>query len=119
MGIYLADANYQLIGYIGGVSIGTGSGTFSLPPTPITFSSSIAPGRYYIVLFADDYGMVVESDEENNVGVFTLDIVAPGLLAASHGDAAGLEPGVALPVNAASRHNVAESGVADAYLEKR
>lgn len=116
VGMYLANSSYQLISYIGGVNVGTTAGTHTLPPSTITFSSALAPGRYYIVLFADDYGVVAESNENNNVGSFTLDIVAPSALAASGDGTAGLEPDVAPPANAASRQH---AGEADAYLEQR
>ncbi|HYI02527.1 hypothetical protein [Hyalangium sp.] len=74
VGIYLADANYQLLSFIGAVSIGSGAGTWSLPPTGITFSPYIATGTYNIVLFADMDGYVAESNENNNAGAFQLGI---------------------------------------------
>ncbi len=118
VGIYLADANYNLISYIGGVTIGAGSGTFSLPPTSITFSPYITPGRYYIVLFADDLGVIAESNENNNVGVFALDVVAPGSLRAFDGAASELELDVALPADAASKRYGVESGGRYAHIKE-
>ncbi|MDY7227508.1 hypothetical protein [Hyalangium rubrum] len=85
VGIYLTDATYSTaLAYIGGISIGTGSGTFSLPPMPITFSPSIATGTYGIVLIADEDGVVAESNESNNVGAFDLNVTSP--LTAIHAD---------------------------------
>lgn len=101
VGIFLADANFQLLAFIGGVGVGAGVGTYSLPPTGITFSSSIPPDEYNIVLIADVDGVVAESDESNNAAGFGLDIV-PSLQAAAAAayDAPMLD--LALPADMAS-----------------
>lgn len=118
VGIYLADANYTLIAYIGGVSIGAGSGTYSLPPTTITFSPYITPGGYHIVLFADDDGVVAESNENNNVGSFALDIAESSAPRASDSAASSLKFDVALPADAASKLYGSESGESHAYIKE-
>jgi hypothetical protein len=84
VGIFLADANLNLLAFIGAVGISSGAGTSSLPPTPITFSTSIAPGNYHIVLIADVDAVVAESNENNNVGVFALTIAASLVSAVRH-----------------------------------
>ncbi|WP_205507750.1 hypothetical protein [Myxococcus vastator] len=80
VGIYLTDPSFQVLEVIGAVSVGTGAGPFSLPPTPITFSSAMPLGSYRIVLVADANGVVTESNENNNVGYFELQVTS-GLLA--------------------------------------
>jgi hypothetical protein len=82
VGIYLADANYQLLSFIGSVNVASGAGTSSLPPTAITFSPYIPTGPYTIVLFADMDGYNAESNEDNNVGAFQLDVTWNALVAA-------------------------------------
>ncbi|NNB94375.1 hypothetical protein HI113_10715 [Corallococcus exiguus] len=76
VGVFLADANYQLLSYIGPISVGTGVGTFPIPSTSITFSTAIAPGTYYLVLAADVNSAISESNENNNTGAFAFQIVA-------------------------------------------
>jgi hypothetical protein len=118
VGIYLADANYQLLSYIGSVGTPGTSGVTTLPPTGITFSPSIPVGTYYIVLFADDEGVVPEVNENNNVGTLRLNItssVQPGL---GH-DEARLETEVPLSGDPASRVRGLKPGVSDAYLHER
>ncbi|NMO17904.1 hypothetical protein HPC49_16090 [Pyxidicoccus fallax] len=117
VGVFLADANYQLLSYIGGVSIGTGSGTFSLPPTPITFSPTIAPGAYNIVLLADVDGVIAESNENNNAGAFALDIV-PSALAAARGEAGPLTLDVPVPAEAASLPDGSQASMPDNDSQK-
>ncbi len=75
VGVFLADANQQAIGYIGGVSIGTGKGVFSTGDIPITFSPTLAAGLYHIILVADVNNEVPESNENNNRAGFTLTIL--------------------------------------------
>lgn len=116
VGIYLADASYNLLSYIGGVSVGAGSGTFSLPPTTITFSSSIPTGSYNIVLFADDEWVVAESNENNNAGAFALEVVAPSARRASDGAASELER-EAVPADAASLPRGFVSGESHAFIK--
>jgi hypothetical protein len=111
VGIYLADQNYQLLSFIGGVSIGAGAGTSSLPPSTITFSPYIPTGTYNIVLLADMDGVVAESNESNNGGSFRLDVAwsATGAPTADEGKA---QPLVELPIDA-SRLDGLKSGAAD------
>jgi len=119
VGIYLANSNYQLIGYIGHVSIASGAGTSSLPPSAITFSPSIAPGTYYIVLFADDDGWIAESNENNNVGSFRLDITPFMTAAAANDDgAAPLEQGAKSPVEVHSARRSLQSGASRDYIQE-
>ncbi|AFE04790.1 hypothetical protein COCOR_02739 [Corallococcus coralloides DSM 2259] len=76
LGVFLTDANYNVLSYIGGIPVSAGAGTFSVAPTAITFSTAIAPGTYYLVLVADVDGDVAETNESNNQGAFTLTVVA-------------------------------------------
>jgi hypothetical protein len=97
VGIFLTDASLNPLSFIGAVSISAGGGTWSLPPTPITFSSTIPPGNYNILLIADVDGIVSESNENNNAGSFVLTVAPPALAAASAAAvASSLEPEVAL-----------------------
>ena len=102
VGIFLTDANYQLLSFIGGVTIGAGAGTSSLSPTPITFSPFIATGTYHIVLVADVDGVIAESNESNNSGDFALNISSAALAAKSIGSGK-LIPAAKLPVDVASQ----------------
>jgi hypothetical protein len=113
VGVFLADANYNLLSYIGGVSINPGSGTFSFPSTPLTFSTAIAPGAYNLVLLADVDGVVAESDENNNAGAFALDVVPSAF--AARGSQADLVTDLPTPAEAAS---VKEAAGADAVIQK-
>ncbi|NNC17531.1 hypothetical protein HRD49_14525 [Corallococcus exiguus] len=76
LGVFLTDTSYNVLSYIGGISVGTGAGTFSVPSTGITFSTAIAPGTYYLVLVADLDDDIAESNEANNQGAFTVQVVA-------------------------------------------
>jgi hypothetical protein len=117
VGVFLADANYQLLSYIGGVSIGAGAGTFSLPPTSITFSPYIAPGSYNLVLIADVDEFIAESNEDNNGGAFALNIV-PYALTAFDRHESPLTPDVPVPAEAASMRNTTGFDMADGYVQK-
>jgi hypothetical protein len=117
VGVFLADANYQLLSYIGGVSISAGAGTFSLPPTAITFSPYIPPGPYNIVLIADVDGYVAESNEDNNGGAFALNIV-PSTWAAFGGNESPLTPDVPISAEAVPMRNAPGFHAADDYVQK-
>ncbi|MFP2905839.1 hypothetical protein ACLESD_12430 [Pyxidicoccus sp. 3LFB2] len=117
VGVFLADANYQLLGYLGGIAIGTGAGTFSLPPTPLTFSSSIAPGAYNLVLISDVDGVIVESNENNNAGAFALDIV-PSAFAAAGSKASPLTTDLATPSDASSLREARGFGSLEGSVQK-
>lgn len=95
VGIFLADAAFNLLGAIGVVPITAGAGTFSLPPSAITFSPTVTPGSYNIVLIADVDGFITESNESNNVGAFALTIV-PAALAQAVGAVGPLDRDVAI-----------------------
>ncbi|WP_434300549.1 CARDB domain-containing protein [Corallococcus exiguus] len=43
---------------------------------PLMFSTAITPGTYYLVLAADVDAVIAESNENNNEGAFTVQIVA-------------------------------------------
>lgn len=119
VGIYLTDASFQALSFIGGVSIAAGAGTSSLPPTPISFSPYIAPAVYHIVLVADVDGVIAESDESNNVGDFTLNITSSAL-AATRSAAGHLELDAQLPVDAPSELFELESSASDdGYIQER
>ncbi len=75
VGVFLADSAFNPLSFIGSVGINPGSGTFSFPPTGITFSPTIPPGSYNIVLIADVDGVIAESNENNNAGSFALSVV--------------------------------------------
>ncbi|WP_143177495.1 hypothetical protein [Cystobacter ferrugineus] len=115
VGIYLADANLEPLAYIGGITIGAGSGTSSLPPTGITFSSAIAPGLYHVVLVADVDGVITESNENNNVGAFTLNITAPALKTVDSKPGA-LEPDLGLPADFIPVRDEPRSGEPKAFF---
>ncbi|MCP3164373.1 hypothetical protein [Myxococcus qinghaiensis] len=117
VGVFLADANYQLLSYLGGISINAGSGTWSLPATPLTFSPAIATGSYNLVLLADVDGVIPESNENNNAGAFSLEIV-PAPIAALGDDATSLTTDVAVPVDAEVRAAQRATGV-DGSLQAR
>jgi hypothetical protein len=101
VGVLLTDVNLNVLAVIGTIGVGAGAGTFRLPSTGISFGTGVPPGNYRIVLAADFNEVIAESNENNNLGAFSL-VVARGL----GGDAdavAGapeedeLEPGVQLP----------------------
>jgi hypothetical protein len=117
VGIFLADANYQLLSYIGGIPISAGAGTYNLPPTAITFSPSIVPGTYRIVLISDVDGVIAESNENNNSGAFTLNI-STGALAATESDTDKMELEVAVPAEAAAGLSGLESGAFGASMRE-
>ncbi|MFP2928381.1 hypothetical protein ACLESO_24945 [Pyxidicoccus sp. 3LG] len=118
VGVFLADANYQLLSYLGGIPINAGSGTWSLPATPITFSPAIATGSYNIVLLADVDGVISESNENNNAGAFALEIV-PAPVAALGDDASPLAADAAVPVDAAAVRAALRSAGVDGYIQAR
>jgi len=95
VGIFLTDAAFNPLSFIGAVTISAGAGTSTLPPTPIAFSSSIPPGNYNLLLIADVDGLVPESNESNNAGSFALTVI-PAALTSTSGGAEKLEPDVAL-----------------------
>ncbi|WP_163867351.1 CARDB domain-containing protein [Myxococcus eversor] len=117
VGVFLADANYQLLSYLGGIPITAGSGTWSLPATPLTFSPAIATGSYTIILLADVDGVVPESNENNNAGAFSLEIV-PAPLSTLADDTTPLTTDVAVPVDTEVRAAHGAAGV-DGYLQAR
>ncbi|WNG22992.1 hypothetical protein F0U62_02310 [Cystobacter fuscus] len=117
VGIYLADANYQLLSFIGAVNIASGAGTSTLPPTAITFSPYMPTGTYHIVLFADEYGSIPESNENNNVGAFQLDVTGSALVAADSGGGQ-LEPELQLPFDPKTALYKLGSGAPDNYVRK-
>lgn len=120
VGVFLADANYQLLSFIGGITIGAGSGTSSLAPTPITFSPYIATGTYHIVLIADVDNVIAESNENNNTGDFTLSISTSAPAKAS--PPGNLNTAVKLPVDLVSQMydpELGESfGPSDEYVQE-
>jgi len=113
VGIYLTDANFQLLSTIGYVNIAAGTGG-SLPPTGITFSSAIAPGTYQIYLIADADGVVAESNESNNNGYFTLTVSSSARATISR-DASRMQLGFEVPDETASVVSGLKLGT-DAYL---
>jgi hypothetical protein len=115
VGIFLADANLQLLSFIGDVYIPGGSGVSTLPPTGITFSPYIPTGTYYIVLIADVDGVISEVNENNNVGSFMLNITSSARSTQGQ-DAASLESGGTLPDVPASAVRRLEHRASDAYL---
>jgi hypothetical protein len=117
VGVYLADANYNLLSYIGGLSISPGSGTYSSSPTTITLSPSIAPGSYNLVLISDDTGVIAESNENNNAGAFAF-TVAPSTLTAFGQDESPLLTNVPAPAEAASIRDDSGATAADDYVQK-
>jgi hypothetical protein len=117
VGVYLANANFQLISFIGDVPIAGGSGVTTLQPTGITFSPSTPVGTYYIVLFADADGVIPEVNENNNVGSLMLNITSSAQSSLGH-DEASLETGVPLSGDPASLVRGLEHGAADAYLHE-
>jgi hypothetical protein len=116
VGIYLTDSTFSPLAFIGAVGISAGSGTWSLPPTPVTFSSTIPLGTYNILMVADLDRVVNESNEANNTGAFGLSVTrttvsavatAPALarVAGSSADArsASLRTDTPLPEGSASK----------------
>jgi hypothetical protein len=74
VGIYLTDTAFNPLSYIGAISISAGAGTWTLPPTPISFSPTMPVGDYRILMLADMDNLVAESDENNNGGWFALQV---------------------------------------------
>ncbi|NTX67082.1 hypothetical protein HUA74_41185 [Myxococcus sp. CA051A] len=108
VGVFLTDPDFQILEGIGAIPISAGAGTWSLPPTTITFSPTIAPGSYRVVVLADVDGVVAESDENNNGGFFELEVTAAAL--ASDAAARPLEPAPPVPFDGASVLSDLESG---------
>jgi hypothetical protein len=73
-GIFLTDAALSPLAFIGAVGISAGSGTWSLPPTAVTFSSAIPLATYQILMVADLDRFVNESNEANNTVAFPLTV---------------------------------------------
>jgi hypothetical protein len=94
VGVFLADASFNLLSFIGAVTLAPGGRTYSVGPLGITFSSSIPTGSYNVVLIADVDGVVTESNESNNAGAFALTI-AQSLVRGS--EPAGLDSDFELP----------------------
>lgn len=115
VGLFLADANYQLLSFIGDVYTPGWAGVTTLPPSGITFSPYIPSGNYYIVLIADVDGVVPESNENNNVGAIPLTITS-GARSSLGQDAASLKSDVVLPDEPASAVRRLEPGASDAYF---
>jgi hypothetical protein len=116
VGIFLTDANYQLLSFIGSIGVGAGAGTSSLPPTPITFSPAIALGTYRIVLVADVDGVIAESNENNNQGSFTLEIKSVAA-SAKYAGSSKLVPDVKLPVDMVSQLYDPDFEESDDYIQ--
>lgn len=102
VGVFLTDPSFNLVSTIGFISIGTGAGTFSLPPSPITFSTATPPGNYAILLVADFDNVVAESNENNNGGAFAL-TVTPAATTGRRGTPGELAPVALSPDLAAAR----------------
>jgi hypothetical protein len=95
--IYLMDAAYQVLGVIGDVNISAGAGTSRFPSTGIQFSPVLPAGQYYVALAADADNVVLESNENNNVGAIPLQITA-ALAAGKAATSSELIPDMATPV---------------------
>jgi hypothetical protein len=74
VGIFLTDSALNPLAFIGAVGISAGGGTWSLPPTPVTFSSAIPLATYNILMVADLDRVVNESNEANNTVAFPLTV---------------------------------------------
>lgn len=96
VGIFLTDASFNPLSFIGAVSVAAGAGISSLPPTPITFAPTIPLGSYNILLVADLDNVVAESNENNNGGSFPLTVVAATAKAAAAKAPTSLWPNVRL-----------------------
>lgn len=96
VGIFFTDSSFNLLYQIGTVGVGAGAGTFQLPPTDLPIDPFFGPGSYRIVLVADVDGVIAESNESNNQGAFTLNVVAP-LAPTGVGEPATLETKLTLP----------------------
>ena len=99
------------------MAIGAGAGTWSLPPTPITFSPSIPLGSYQILLVADVDGIVAESNENNNGGSFPLTVVQV-FAATNRRSDAQLQPDLALRDDMAVELEDLEANPPEDYLSK-
>jgi hypothetical protein len=117
VGIYLADANDQLLSFIGAVNISAGAGTWSMPPTGITFSPYISTGSYKIVLLADMDGYNAESSENNNSGAFPLNITW-NAMATTGGNGGKLAPELHPPFALGAAQYHVKSGAPDNYVQK-
>lgn len=115
VGIYLADSNYQLLSFIGAVSVGGGAGTSSLPPSAITFSPYMPTGNYSIVLLADMDGIISESNESNNAGAFNLTVTS-GARTTLGRDVGTLQE-IQRPGDAQSAMESLKLGAPDGYIE--
>ncbi|WP_434300547.1 hypothetical protein [Corallococcus exiguus] len=114
IGVFLTDASYNVLSYIGGIGVGTGAGTFSVPSTALTFSPAIAPGTYYLVLVADVDSVIAESNENNNQGAFTLQVVASQPLTVQ-GSASALDSDLPGPVREHIEQYAPTIGFVDGY----
>jgi hypothetical protein len=85
VGVFIGDASFNLLSFVGDVTIPANVTSASLPPTGITFAPTTAPGNYSIVLIADDHATIAETNENNNAGAFSLTITAPAA-ASQHAD---------------------------------
>nr|WP_255652235.1 CARDB domain-containing protein [Corallococcus sp. AS-1-12] len=110
----MTNASYNVLSYIGGIGVGTGAGTLSVPSTSITFSSAIAPGTYYLVLVADVDAVISESNENNNQGAFTLQVVASPPLTVQD-SASVLDSDLPGPVRAKLEQYAPTIGFVDGY----
>lgn len=72
------------------------SNTASLRTATLTIPSSTVPGSYYVLYYADYSGLVMESDEANNVSRLPITIVAPTM------DLITLTPQAPSPITAGS-----------------
>lgn len=116
VGIFLTDTSFNPLAVIGTVVIGSGAGTFSLPPTAIAFSPTIPIGNYNILLVADVDGGIAESNENNNAGSFALSVVSG--LAARSSAPGELKPAAELPVDATAALHELELVSAAHYVSK-
>jgi hypothetical protein len=116
VGVFLTDASFNPLAVIGTIVIAPGAGTFSLPPTAITFSPTIPIGNYNILVFADVDGIIAESNENNNAGAFALSVVS-GL--SSRSNVPGeLKPAAKLPVDTTAALHELELVSAARYVSK-
>jgi hypothetical protein len=95
VGVFLADASFNLLASFGTIAIGTGSGTWHAAFS-LGFPTTIPPGNYTIVLIADVNGAVAETNESNNSGAFALTI-NPSLTASATADDGELSTDIKLP----------------------
>jgi hypothetical protein len=117
VGVFLADANFNLLSFIGAVTIGTGAGTFSVSPIGITFAATTPPANYNLVLIADVDGVIAESNETNNAGSFAL-TVAPALQSTTAERPGELQLDAALPADGPSALRAVEGNPATDYITR-